>query len=195
MAGAEMPSDADDLMDTISDKDAKTPSAWAWTVPDVMTTSIKAMPSIIGPVRSGETQAIASLRKLTGVYVLIEDLDPVAKEIISEQQIRTGTELRLRQSGIRVLSQAESFIAPGSPMLYVNLSALKDDSLYTYRYRVELYQDVLLERDTNFRISALTWDAGSFGYAGSAIVRSFVSRKIFEAIGEFCNDFLKANEK
>ena len=196
IASAQIPSDVDDFMDTRSDKDSKSPAPWAWTLPELNTASSKTMPSIIGPIRAGETDEIASLRKLSGVYVLIEDLNSVTQEILSVAQIRTGTELRLRQSGIKILTFPERMSAPGSPMLYVQVSSLKDSyGLYTYKYTVELYQDVLLERDTNFRLQTVTWNTGSFGYAGSSVVRSTVSRNIFEAIDEFCNDFLKANEK
>jgi len=195
LSTAQMPRSGDDLMDTLADKDAKSPAPWSWTVPELTTTSLKSMPSIIGPLRSGETDEIASLRKLSGVYLLIEDLNPATNEIITESQIRTGTELRLRQSGIRILTFAERMAAPGSPMLYVQVSSLKDENLYTYRYTVELYQDVLLGRDTNFRLQAVTWETGTYGYAGSSVVRTTLTRNIFNAVDEFCNDFLKANEK
>ena len=196
LSGAQMPDEFQNFNDTLSDKGAKAPLPWAWTVPDLTTTTSKSMPSVIGPVRSGETTEVASLRKLAGVYLVIEDLNPITREILSTSQIRTGVELRLRQSGIRVLTQAESFAAPGNPWLYVKASAIKDsDGVYTYQYKVELYQNVLLERDTNFELSASTWGTGSSGYAGSSVVRATVARNLFEAIDEFCNDFLKANSK
>jgi|SoiMethySBSTD1v2_1073268.scaffolds.fasta_scaffold3308556_1 hypothetical protein len=51
-----------------------------------------------------------SLRGLLGVEVIVEDLKPeVERAELSRTQLQTDVELRLRQSGIRVLTEEERY--------------------------------------------------------------------------------------
>src|SRR5262245_50071404 len=65
----------------------------------------------------------ASLRGLHGVRVVVEAMEPnIERDGLTRQQILTDVELRLRKSGIRVLTREERQRAPGQPWLYVRVS-------------------------------------------------------------------------
>lgn len=152
----------------------------------------------------------ATLRGLTGVYVLVEKINDSVKDYgITENQIRTDVELRLRKAGIRVLSQSESFNTPGEPYLYikigiVNIQTSGDNFRFGYAYdiTVSLEQDVLLERkimaDKNtpvqIPISAATWERGTLGVLPKADVRS-IRDDVNDYIDQFINDFLAVNPR
>lgn len=137
----------------------------------------------------------ASLRKLAGVRLVIEYLDEDAKTILSERQIQTDVELRLRRNGIRLLSEDEWLKVPGSPYLYLQLNVLRSErtGVFSYYYKLELKQSVLLERDSQFEMLAATWQTTNGGYAGSTVATSAIRAAIGDAVDTFCNDFLAAN--
>jgi S1-C subfamily serine protease len=171
---------------------------WAWLVsgdPAIQKASKVQRPSVIGALRSGESTETASLRKLAGVHLIIEDLDQDTKTILSERQIQTDVELRLRRNGIRLLSEDEWQKVPGSPFLYLRLSVLRNErtGVFSYYYRLELNQTVLLDRDPQFRMLAVTWLKTNGGYAGSAVAPSAIREAIGDTVDRFCNDFLAAN--
>jgi hypothetical protein len=171
---------------------------WALLVsanPSIQKTSIAQRPSIIGALREGESRETASLRKLAGVRLVIENLDQDTKTILSERQIQTDIELRLRRNGIRLLSEEEWLKSPGSPYLYLNLDVLLNErtGVFSYSYRLELNQTVLLERDSQFRMLSTTWQKTNMGYAGSTVAASAIREAIGDTVDRFCNDFLAAN--
>src|SRR5262249_38080843 len=79
----------------------------------------------------------ATLRGLEGVRVLVENIDTDAQaDGLTQQQLQTAVELQLRKEGIPVLSMTQM---PGTPYLYVAVTAHKDKghSFYHYCFRVE----------------------------------------------------------
>src|ERR1700686_187081 len=84
-----------------------------------------------------------SLKGLTGVYVLIEDLPNDATQAgLTTDTFRTDVELRLRRSGIKVLGREELFRTPGEPRLYSNVNVLCDRSgICAYSVSVSFQQD------------------------------------------------------
>jgi hypothetical protein len=105
-----------------------------------------------------------TLRGLQGVGVLVEDIRPETEhDGLTRDQVRIDVELRLRQSGIRVLSREERAATPGAPYLYVNINTYKRPmtEIYSYDISVELNQAVLLTRDPSiWAIGATTWEVG-----------------------------------
>lgn len=82
LKGAKFPDALDDYIDGVLIKDTKIPANWAWKTPQVTeTANTKPRVSVIGPLRAGETLEIASLRKLSGVQLIIEDLNEDASRI------------------------------------------------------------------------------------------------------------------
>jgi hypothetical protein len=141
----------------------------------------------------------APLRGLKGVKVVVEGLDPDMKEAgISEEKIQTKVELRLRTSGIKVLSETERLQTPGQPYLYLNLNSLfdkdRDGQLIRCSYSLELSltEKVLLQRDKSKECYAEIWNMGTVGYAGIRRIDSIYDY-ILNKVDAFCNDYLAAN--
>lgn len=195
-----IPNQRDKELDEFTEVDGGIKGAWFWPqlTPTITSTSkASAAPpvSIIGPLRQGESSERASLRKLAGVYLAIEDLNADAQRILSQQQIRTEVELRLRRNRVRLLTKDEWLETSGYPNLYLNLNVIQSGTTgeYSYSYMLSLRQYVSLERDPLFQIAASTWWQGSLGYAGSSVAASAIREAIGEAVDEFCNEYLAAN--
>lgn len=141
-----------------------------------------------------------SLRGLNGVGVVVESLQSdVERDGLTRSLIRTDTELALRQAGIRVLSEEESLNEPGSPYLYVNLSTVKSAVLYAftsylYSLQISLRQDVTLTRDTNTKVSAMTWHTSVLGSVDATKLEN-IRKTLRDSLNKFINDYLAANPK
>jgi len=143
----------------------------------------------------------STLKGLRGVYVAVKRLDPEAeRDGLFKASLQTDVELKLRQSGIRVLTQEELFAAPGKPLLYVNVHLLPNSDppsigLYAYAIIVELYQEVRLQRDGSVVVPAATWRAprvvGTVGASKLAGIRGTVK----DLTDQFINAYLAANPK
>ena len=182
-------------LDSIVNEDKIPPEPWSRpALREEPVAKVEAPISVIGFLRKGETREQASLRKLPGVFLMIGDISSVTGQIISQNQLKTEVELRLRRNRIRILSEEEWIRADGSPTLFLTLSALKHNTgVYSFSYSLELSQDILLRRDKSFGMSGTTWSRGSYGYAGSQVVSTAVKDAIGEIVDSFCNDFLAAN--
>jgi hypothetical protein len=136
-----------------------------------------------------------SLRGLSGVGVLIEDLDDDAKRVgLSTDQIQTDVELKLRLAGIKVLTKEERYLTPGHPYLYVNLYLMPGVGLYPVNIVVELNQNALLTRDSASPITVVTWSTNSLGTAPRDTA-STVRRYLSNDLDRFLNAYLSVNPK
>lgn len=140
------------------------------------------------------------LRGIGGVNVTIEKLNEGALEVgLTEEQLQTDVELRLRQSGIRVLTEKERLTAPGGPFLYVNVNGHKAESgLHAFGISVALYQRVILERNGMKGGHVETWQRAAIGTRGHADGDSdaaFVRENVKDKVDEFLNAYLAANPK
>jgi hypothetical protein len=133
------------------------------------------------------------LKGLTGVYVVVEEMNPeVVKIGLTKEVILTDVELEFRRFGIRVLSKDESLAMPGLPFFYVNVNAalLRGDRLWG-SVIVQLNEVVFLRRQP-ILCSASTWKTQmSFSSYTEQEVRGVVK----ERVDEFINDYLAANPK
>jgi len=144
-----------------------------------------------------------ALKGLQGVRVLVEILEPeVEKSGLTTQQLQTDVELRLRQNGIRVLSEQEQLSTPGMPYLYVNVNIMirKDIPLVqlaVYVISVKLKQNVFLARDTTKLCIASTWDSkgSNVGSVGLDKIETTIRKNIKDNVDEFINDYLAVNPK
>jgi hypothetical protein len=112
--------------------------------------------------------------------------------------LQTDTELRLRQSGIRVLDQSELAAAPGVPILTLQIVLLRLSTvsgLYAFDAHLDLEQSVQLTRDGTKRLSAVTWSTtGTIGVVGTNQLSS-LRETARDLIDQFVNDYLAANPK
>jgi hypothetical protein len=65
-----------------------------------------------------------SLIGMHGIYVVVEDLGPELKGVVTRSALRKRVEMQLRAAGIRLVNELEAAKLPGEPYLYLNLAAL-----------------------------------------------------------------------
>jgi len=139
-----------------------------------------------------------SLKGLTEIFVWVEKLDPDIedKAALTEKQIQTDVELKLREAGIQVVSKEESFKIPGRPYLYVSLNALHDSTrlFFAYTIYISINQEVYLERNPEIRVRAYTWDETIMGLIGEDKVGR-IRDKIKDSVDGFIKDYLSVNPK
>jgi hypothetical protein len=139
-----------------------------------------------------------SLRGLQGVEVVVEVMKPMAARYgLTDTQVQTDVELRLRQAGIRVLTPDESDPTPGSPSLYVNIHTVFGDGpavgLVGYSIDVELKQAVQLERDPAIWLpSAVTWSENQRGLVGRTQLHA-LREALSDLVDRFINAYYTAN--
>jgi hypothetical protein len=137
-----------------------------------------------------------SLKGLKGINVLVE---PVKAEVeqggLTKTSIQTDVELKLRQAGITVLTEAESLAAPGSPYLYISVGTVGSGPLSAYATHVELAQSVRLDRDPGIWLAgATTWSVASVGTVGRDNLRE-IRDDIKDNVDQFINAYLSVNPK
>jgi hypothetical protein len=126
------------------------------------------------PVAFGVDQPVfrKTLRGLPGVGVFVERIHPEAEQAgITRRQVQTEVEQRLREQGIRVLTQAEVLRSFGRPSLAVNIQITSAENVpgeqYVVHITVALKQHVLLERNTTMpAFEAATWEVEVLGVVG-----------------------------
>jgi hypothetical protein len=114
-----------------------------------------------------------TLKGIKGVRVFAAVAKDIGEAGLRTDVIKTDTELKLRQAGIRVLDTDVEFArTPGSPGLAVSVDGLSNRANYGFCVSVALSQSVLLERDPSLRaigkyrglsFTAETWNTAITG--------------------------------
>ena len=143
------------------------------------------------PERAKET-----LRGLPGVTVVIEPLHAAAEQDgLTQQALQTEVERQLQTAGVRVLTQDEWRSTPGSPYLYVNVSALKKTyGLYAYSIEVCLNQLVTLLRNQAIQEFAETWETREVGTVGKEQIAT-VRESVAAHVNIFIRDYFSVNPR
>jgi hypothetical protein len=125
--------------------------------------------------------------------VLVESLKPAVKQAgLSRGQLVTDVELRLRSSGIKVLTETQCHLTPGAPCLYLNVNAIPDGGDFVYSICLELAQRVRLDRSPSAGVFvAPTWHTGEVGPDDVNGIRQAVR----DRVDDFANDFLSVNPR
>jgi len=135
-----------------------------------------------------------ALRGLKGVHVLVLDTGQAIKCVgLTQDQIQTDVQLRLRKSGIKVMNKEEVLITPGNPNLCVTLFAYSiGKETYAYSINVMLYEQVTLAR--GFKSLATIWFNGWVGgvFASNG---NYIRGTVGDLLDKFINDYLAANPK
>ncbi|OGP62623.1 MAG: hypothetical protein A2V65_12005 [Deltaproteobacteria bacterium RBG_13_49_15] len=134
-----------------------------------------------------------ALRGIKGLLVVVEKINPeIEKDGLTENQIQTDVELKLRMAGLNVLTSEERKKAPGRPFFYLRAHILKLSSkVYIFHINLILFQDAYLERNDE-PIVASTWSSSGLGETDDLdIIRS----KVKDHVDEFLNIWLSVNPK
>jgi hypothetical protein len=132
-----------------------------------------------------------SLKGLKKLSVVVQIEKPVSDDFkkvgLTEERIRTGIELKLREAKIDVV-YAET-LPSVTPIFHVEVNgSKKNDKTFSFLIEVELWQKSILKRDPQIEVIAATWSAGVFGL-GSA---SNIANDIMGLINEMMDTFVKA---
>jgi len=132
------------------------------------------------------------LKGIKDIFVVIEDLPPVAKELgITEESLKTKVELKLRLAGIKIPRSEEK----DSPfvILYVKLNIVRDKNIYAFNMDISLLEIVYIKR-INQRRPASIWD-----YSHVILTQkdssSFIREELKRGLDIFLNDYLAVNPK
>lgn len=126
-----------------------------------------------------------SLKAMTGVYVVVEELGPELKGTLSRKDIRTRVEAQLRTAGIRLIKEKEAAKLPGEPYLYVNVAALPVKSKqFACRIDLEVHQLVALVFDAKGG-HAITWEQGMLTVGGVDVITKHLDELVFEFICDY----------
>jgi hypothetical protein len=138
-----------------------------------------------------------SLRGISGVGVVVEEVSSDASaDGLSQDEIRTATELILRSKGIRVLTNIERTRFGSAPYLYINVNTLKEAlGLYAYAVTVDLKQVVGLLSRKGAQVWETTWPASVVGTVGEANVRQIITDGVEPLVKDFAHDFLSVNTR
>lgn len=140
----------------------------------------------------------ATLKGLVGVKVLVEDLAPeVEKSGLSKVRLQSIIEMKLKKTGIKVLTQEEVVRTPGEPYLYLNINAATGKTqphLYMYSIDLALIQNIVLEREPKTPTYGITWSTGGVGLIEGEALKQ-LSESILRMIDLFVEAYQSANKK
>lgn len=134
-----------------------------------------------------------TLRGITSVPVLIEQLDPDAiSHGLTSDQLQTDVELRLRKAGLPV----PNTLGSGS-RLYVDVSLMKTgelDGLYVVYCEVSFHQAAFVVSN-NVYTMVPTWSSSDIGFATGDRLAPSVRSRIADLVDKFLNAYLSVNPK
>lgn len=138
------------------------------------------------------------LKGINGVFVMIEDLPPVAKELgITKESLKTEVELKLRLAGIRVYSKEEA-LENLSPTLYVNFNTVENIiggiKFYPFSISVEIVEPAQIRRNA-YTTTVITWRKGAVGGSKEENLIMQMRKALKIVTDPFLNDYLAVNPK
>ena len=148
----------------------------------------------------GNPSAGETLRGLTGVNVVVEDLpvEPAAERAgLTPATIRADTETQLREAGIQVLTDDAWQSAPGRPWLFVRVRITRPavaTSGYMYVISLDLMQRTMLTREPTLQTDAMTWTTGAIGTGGGDTLTP-VRERLHAEVDTFIRAYWAVNPK
>ncbi len=151
----------------------------------------------VAPVKASDSEIDrASLKGLTGVYVLVEDLNPPEEQAgLKSADIQSDAMQKLQAAGIPLLSKDQDIQTPGMPTLYISVSVASSTTtdLWPFSIDVNVEQQATLKRNPDtFVPTAITWHVGSIGAVDKSNIRSLRDR-VSEQLAKFVNAYNKVN--
>ena len=123
------------------------------------------------------------------VIVLASEGDSGCRQV-SEEQIQTDVEARLREAGIR--------IGPGgATYLFISTASVEalEELLCGFAISVELQQLVLLARDPQIVTFGMTWHQGGLGVAATSRQHEYLRQMLADIVDNFIVAYLEQNPK
>jgi hypothetical protein len=145
----------------------------------------------LGHAQGHPTPSVASLKGISTVYVMVEELPDGARMLgLSKDAIQTDVELKLRLAGMRVVTEDEGDKISGGAFVYINVNLT--DNASAAGIDVEFDQDALLARNYEFSPSVTTWFSG-FVLANPSAQE--IRDRVKDLVDGFLNAWLSVNPK
>jgi hypothetical protein len=151
---------------------------------------------ILGSSAYSGTLGVESLRGLNGVCVsnsLSTSPEIQMKGLLTEDQLKTNIELKLRMAGIRLFSEKELATIPGFPNFIMEVVVLPIPFGFVYSIQCFLQQFTYLGRQPSITQMAITWRGPSL--TGTSDHIGTVRDQLKNLMDMFINDYLSANPK
>lgn len=132
--------------------------------------------------------SLKGLKKLSVVVQIEKTVSEDFRKVgLTEDRIRAGVELKLREARIDVVYINE--LSPDTPILHVEVDgSRKNNQTFSFLIEVEIWQKSFLKRDPKVEVIAGTWSTGVFG-SGSA---SNIANDMMRLINGIMDTFVKA---
>jgi len=139
----------------------------------------------------------ASLKGLKKLSVVVQIEKSVSEDLrkagLSEDRVRTGVELKLRDEAKIDVVYVED-LSSDTPILHVEIDgSKKTEKTFSYLIEVELWQKSFLKRDPKVQVIAGTWSTGVFGSASASNVATDMMRLINGLMDAFTKAYLSVN--
>ena len=126
-----------------------------------------------------------SLKGMTGIYVVVEDIGSELKGTVTRRDVRSRVEAQLQTAGIHILKEKEAAALPGEPYLYVNLAALPlPRKQFACRIDLEVHQLVALVHDVKGG-HAITWEQGVLTMGDIKTIFKHIDELVFAFICDY----------
>jgi hypothetical protein len=138
-----------------------------------------------------------SLKGLKKLSVVVQIEKPVSEDLrkagLSEDRVRTGVELKLRDEAKIDVVHVED-LSSDTPILHVEIDgSKKTDKTFSFLIEVELWQKSFLKRDPKAEVIAGTWSTGVFGLASTSNIASDMMKSINSMMDAFTKAYLSVN--
>ena len=113
---------------------------------------------------------------------------------VTEDQMRTDIELKLRLAGMRVDQESKAVVSIGATVLETKGTAGRSLGGVAY-IDISLIQSVMLYRDPTIVAGALTWTHGTLIAGPDETMREQIRNAVKDEVDIFLNAWLSANPK
>ncbi len=137
-----------------------------------------------------------SLKGISKLVVVVQIENPVSDDFrkagLTEERIRTGIELKLREAKIDVVYRET--LPSDTPILHVEVNgSKKDGKTFSFLIEVELWQKSVLKRNPKIEVMAATWSTGVFGLGSASSIADDLMGWINGAMDALIKAFLSVN--
>jgi len=137
-----------------------------------------------------------SLKGLNKLVVVVQIGNPASDDFkragLTEERIRTGIELKLREAKIDVVYMEN--LLSDIPIFHVEVNGSKKDSkTFSFLIEVELWQRSFLKRDPSIEMMAATWSTGVFGLGSASSIANDIMGWISGTMDAFVKAYISAN--
>ena len=133
------------------------------------------------------------LRGLKGLRVVVEEIDHPEAPAIEARLLREA-ERQLAEVDIPLLETERWLRTPGSPYLYINITAtrLPDHGLRSFCIDLELHQQAYMARDPQVAISTCTWEQGLIDMVPEEKLGGELDSALATLVAGFISDYQSA---